>query len=339
MPTTVGRYRVIRRLGAGAFATVWLARDPELDVDVAVKVLAAGWAADPAIRERFTAEARLLRRIRDRRVVHVYDIGTLDDGRPYFVMDHLDGGTLEDLRRSGVAPAEALRLCAEAARGLEVLHQHHVVHRDVTPGNLLLGHRPDGSRTVVVADLGVARSVVDSSAGGMVVGTPSSMAPEQAAGGTVDARADVYALCVVAYALLAGEPPFAVRTVADLANRPADAAAPGLAARLGAPATLDGLFRSGLATDPHQRPPSAALLADAFDRLSEELIGRPGATIEPGARTWSAPDHSAPVAPVPPARPPTPPVSGRSSVFYVAMTVLAVLVFAVFLGIVIAVSL
>ena len=270
-PAAIGRYPVIRRLGAGAFATVWLARDTEFDVDVAIKVLADNWAADPAIRERFSTEAKLLRRIRDRRVVHVYDIGTLADGRPYFVMDHLDGGTLEDLRRSGVAPAEALRLCAEAARGLEVLHRHHIVHRDVTPGNLLVSHRPDGSRGVVVADLGVARSVVDSSAGAMIVGTPSSMAPEQASGGAVDARADVYALCVVAYALLTGEPPFPVRTVADLTGRPTDLAPPPVADRLGAPATLDGLFRSGLASDPHRRPPSAALLAEAFEQIATQL--------------------------------------------------------------------
>lgn len=339
-PAAIGRYPVIRRLGSGAFATVWLARDTEFDVDVAVKVLADNWAGDPAIRERFTTEAKLLRRIRDRRVVHVYDIGTLDDGRPYFVMDHLDGGTLEDLRRSGVPPAQALRLCAEAARGLEVLHRHHVVHRDVTPGNLLLGHRPDGSRTVVVADLGVARSVVDSSAGAMIVGTPSSMAPEQASGGAVDARADIYALCVVAYALLTGEPPFPVRTVADLTGRPADAVAPPLAARLGAPATLDGLFRSGLATDPHQRPPSAALLADAFDQLSQELVDHPGpARDRGGAPPWRPRQAPAPVVPVPPPTPPATAVTGRSSIFYVAMTVLAVLVFAAFLGIVIAVSL
>lgn len=340
VPAAIGRYPVIRRLGSGAFATVWLARDTEFDVDVAIKVLADNWAADPAIRERFTTEAKLLRRIRDRRVVHVYDIGTLDDGRPYFVMDHLDGGTLEDLRRTGVPPAEALRLCAEAARGLEVLHRHHVVHRDVTPGNLLLGHRPDGSRTVVVADLGVARSVVDSSAGAMIVGTPSSMAPEQASGGAVDARADVYALCVVAYALLSGEPPFPVRTVADLTGRPADATAPPLAGRLGAPATLDGLFRSGLATDPHQRPPSAALLADAFDRLSEELTGHPPLAGETrGARPSRVHVESAPVFPVRAPEPPVTPPAARSSVFYIGMTVLAILVFAAFLGIVIAVSL
>ena len=339
-PTRIGRYPVSRRLGAGAFATVWLGRDTDFDVDVAIKVLADNWAADPAIRERFLTEAKFLRRIRDRRVVHVYGIGTLDDGRPYFVMDHLDAGSLEDLRRSGVAPAEALRLCAEAARGLEVLHRHHLVHRDVTPGNLLLTSRPDGSLAVVVADLGVARSVMDSSAGAMVVGTPPYMAPEQADGGAVDARADVYALCAVAYALLTGGPPFPVLTIADLTGRPDDAAPAPLAARLRAPATLDGLFLSGLATDPHRRPPSAAVLAEAFDRLADELVGLPRRTTATSGALPSRLRHeTAPVVPVPPPSAPTTPSTGRSSTFYVAMTVLAVLVFTAFLGIVIAVSL
>jgi serine/threonine protein kinase len=339
-PTTIGRYPVSRRLGAGAFATVWLGRDTDFDVDVAIKVLADNWAADPAIRERFLTEAKFLRRIRDRRVVHVYDIGTLEDGRPYFVMDHLDGGSLEDLRRAGVAPAEALRLCAEAARGLEVLHRHHLVHRDVTPGNLLLSSRPDGSYAVVVADLGVARSVVDSSAGAMVVGTPSYMAPEQAAGGAVDHRADVYALCAVAYALLSGGPPFPVMTVADLTGRPADVGPPPLAERLGAPATLDGLFLSGLATDPHRRPPSAALLADAFDQLADELIGLPRRAGETsGARPTQQRLETAPVVPVQAPELPATPTAGRSSAFYIGMTVLAILLFAAFLGIVITISL
>jgi serine/threonine protein kinase len=338
-PTMIGPYPVSRRLGAGAFATVWLGRDTDLGVEVAIKVLADNWAADPAIRERFLTEAKFLRRIRDRRVVHVYDIGTLDDGRPYFVMDHLDAGSLEDLRRSGVAPAEALRLCAEAARGLEVLHAHHLVHRDVTPGNLLLTSRSDGSLAVVVADLGVARSVLDSSVGAMVVGTPSYMAPEQAGGGAVDHRADVYALCAVAYALLTGGPPFPVLTIADLTHRPAELEPPELAGRLGAPATLDGLFRSGLATDPHHRPPSAAVLAEAFERLAEDLDGKPLSREASGALTCQVRHETAPVVPAPPPSPPATTPTVRSSTFYVAMTVLAVLVFAAFLGIVIAVSL
>ncbi|HYI57704.1 MAG TPA: serine/threonine-protein kinase [Microlunatus sp.] len=338
-PSQIGRYPVSRRLGAGAFASVWLGRDPEFEVDVAIKVLADNWAVDDHIRERFVSEARFLRRVRDRRVVHVYDIGTLDDGRPYFVMEYLDAGTLEDLRRSALPPAEALQLCAEAARGLDVLHRHHLVHRDVTPGNLLLSRRPDGSLAVVVADLGVARSVLDSSAGAMIVGTPSYMAPEQASGGVVDHRADVYALCAVAYALLTGAPPFRVERVADLTARPADVGPPPLAKSLGAPATLDGLFTSGLATDPHLRPPSAAILADAFDQLAAEMQGQPPrerAAAEPQVPAYAP---QVPPLPAPPAASPEPVRTGRSSAFYIAMTVLAILLFAAFLALVIGLSL
>ena len=349
-PAQIGRYRLIRRIGAGAFATVWLGHDPQFDVAVAIKVLADNWAADPGIRERFLSEARFLRRIKDRRVVHVYDIGTLEDGRPYFVMDYLDGGSLEDVRISRIHPAESLRLCAEAARGLEVLHRHHLVHRDVTPGNLLLSTRPDGTRAVVVADLGVARSVVDSSSGSMIVGTPSYMAPEQAGSGAVDHRADGYSLCAVAYALLTGQPPYRVERVTDLLTRPATAEPEPIAARLGAPVTLDGLFRSGLATDPQLRPPTAAILADAFDQLAAALEGRRSAAPEvgpstpeveppveflppPDGRTIAlAPDPALPVSPAAP--PPVPAKPPRTAAFYIGMTVLAVVVFAVFVAVV-----
>lgn len=350
-PAQIGRYQLIRRIGAGAFATVWLGHDPEFDVAVAIKVLADNWAADPGIRERFLSEARFLRRIRDRRVVHVYDIGTLDDGRPYFVMDYLDGGSLEDVRISRVDAAETLRLCAEAARGLEVLHRHHLVHRDVTPGNLLLNNRPDGTRTVVVADLGVARSVIDSSSGSMIVGTPSYMAPEQAGSGAVDHRADGYALCAVAYALLTGRPPFRVERVTDLLTRPATAEPAPIAAQLGAPTTLDGLFLSGLATDPRRRPPTAAILADAFDQLAEALdrhgvdatLPPRGAAAEPfdrpapppsgGPTVAMAPDPAPPVSPAP--APSAPEKPGRTATFYIGMTVLAVVLFAAFVAVVI----
>jgi len=350
-PVPIGRYQVIRRLGAGAFATVWLAHDPEFDVEVAIKVLAENWSADAAISERFVSEVRFLRRIRDPRVVHVYEIDTLDDGRPYFVMDYLEAGTLEDLRRTGVAPAEALRLCAEAARGLDALHRHHLVHRDVTPGNLLLTRSRGDTLAAVVADLGVARSVVDSSIGAMIVGTPSYMAPEQSAGGDVDHRADVYALCAVAYALLTGDPPFRVERIVDLASRPADLAPAPIAESIGAPGTLDGLFVSGLATDPQRRPPSAEVLAEAFDRLAAELAGLPearprtGGALPPSVDGESAPGPLVTPVPAPPPVPSGPagttaPVrAGRSSAFYIAMTVVAVLVFAVFVIVVVGTSL
>jgi serine/threonine protein kinase len=125
---SIGRYRLIRRLGAGSFATVWLGHDDDLDVPVAVKVLADNWASNSDVRNRFLAEARIMRRIPDRRLVQVYDIGTLDDGRPYFVMDYVDGGSLNDLRQQGINPVRALRLCADACRALDVLHSNDIIH-------------------------------------------------------------------------------------------------------------------------------------------------------------------------------------------------------------------
>ena len=111
----IGRYRLTRRLGTGAFATVWLGHDDELDAPVAIKVLADNWAADADVRARFVAEARLLRRVRDQRVVRVHDIGALDDDRPYFVMDYADGGTVATLLADDqrLDPAAALRLGAD----------------------------------------------------------------------------------------------------------------------------------------------------------------------------------------------------------------------------------
>ncbi|HVD20193.1 MAG TPA: serine/threonine-protein kinase, partial [Propionibacteriaceae bacterium] len=189
---SIGRYRLVRRIGAGSFATVWLGHDDDLDVPVAVKVLADNWAANSDVRNRFLAEARIMRRIHDRRLVQVHDIGSLEDGRPYFVMDYIDGGSLNELRQHGIEPVRALRLCAEACRALDVLHANDIIHRDVTPGNLLLSTTTNGDAQVLIADLGVAKSMVDAVGATMTAGTPSYMAPEQAMGVTpLDKRVDI----------------------------------------------------------------------------------------------------------------------------------------------------
>jgi eukaryotic-like serine/threonine-protein kinase len=269
---SIGRYRLEGRIGAGSFATVWRGHDDDLDVPVAVKVLAENWADNDDVRNRFLAEARIMRRIHDPRLVQVYDIGTLDDGRPYFVMDYIDGGSMNDLRKAGTDPLRGLRLAAEACRAIEVLHDNDIIHRDVTPGNLLLSSGPDGETRVLIADLGVAKSMVDSVGATMTAGTPAYMAPEQAAGVMpLDRRADIYSLTAVTYALLTGSPPFTTRSIADILARDPDLAPEPIADRLGAPATLDGVMIAGLAADRNRRPPTALLLAEGLEAIAQQM--------------------------------------------------------------------
>ncbi len=268
----VGRYRLTRRLGAGSFATVWMGHDDDLDVPVAVKVLADNWVDNEGVRGRFVAEARILRRIGDPRIVRVYDIGTLEDRRPYFVMDYANAGSLQDLRAQGVEPVPALRLCAEVCRALQVLHDADVIHRDVTPGNVLLNRTASGRTNVLIADLGVAKSATGVVGMTMTAGTPTYMAYEQAIGhGGFDHRVDIYSLTALTYAMLAGHAPYRVRTLADVVSRPADATPDPIAGRIGAPASLDRVLAAGLARDPNRRPPTATLLGDALDRVADEL--------------------------------------------------------------------
>lgn len=263
----IGRYRIVRRLGSGTFATVWLGHDDELDIDVAVKVLAENWIDNDDVRDRFIAEARHMRRIRDTRVVRVYDIGETDDHRPYFVMDYCDAGSLADLRTNPIAPASALRLCAEACLALDVIHRHNVIHRDVTPGNLLLDRTADGALNVQLADLGVAKSMLEDQQQTMTAGTPAFMAPEQASGAPMDPRADVYAMACVIYAVLTSKPPFPVKSLGDLLARSPQERPEPLATRLGTPPELDDLLTAALSLDPNQRPATAAMMAAELDRI------------------------------------------------------------------------
>lgn len=277
----LGRYRLDRTLGAGAFATVWLGYDPELDAAVAIKVLAENWALDADVRARFLEEARLLRRISDPRVVRVHDIGVAGD-RPYFVMDHVDGGTLADVVGT-LAPAEAVRLAIEVAYAVDVLHREGVIHRDVKPSNLLLDRRTDPP-AVLVADLGSAKPLAAASGLTVTTGTPAYMAPEQADQlGGFDGRADVYAVAAVTYELLSGQRPFDDSSPASVARRAPGVRPAPIATRLGLPARLDDLLARSLDRDPERRPPSAAAFAEALTAV----VGGGRAALPPVAREWS----------------------------------------------------
>ncbi|MGI8459728.1 MAG: serine/threonine-protein kinase [Propionibacteriaceae bacterium] len=277
----VGRYRIVRQLGAGAFATVWLGHDDDLDVPVAIKVLAENWTQNADVRRRFVDEARVLRRIQDPRVVVVHDIGSLDDGRPYFVMNYADAGTVAELVAAPADRSTALATAVEVGRAVQVLHDHDVLHRDVKPSNLLRHRRRDGTEQLMIADLGTAKALAESSGLTLSAGTPAYMAPEQAHGQrALDVRADVYGIAAVAYALISGRPPFPdVSAVSDVAFRnparhpdPVDTEG----------SALDDVLRSALAFDPDERPATATQLAEQFGRLrrgdqdATRLEHRPG---------------------------------------------------------------
>ncbi|MFJ3305313.1 serine/threonine-protein kinase [Streptomyces sp. NPDC086549] len=258
-PERIGRYRLERPLGSGAFGTVWLAHDDVLQAPVAVKVLADNWSHRLDIRDRFLSEARLLRKADSNRVVQVYDIGELPDGRPYFVMEYADAGTLADRLATGPLPVpEALRLTALAARSAAALHEAGIVHRDIKPSNILLRTAPGGVHRVLLADLGLAKSLAQASGLTLAAGSAGYQPPEQAQPGAgLDARADVYSLGAVGYELVTGTVPGAPgRVVGPERLRP----------DLG-----DGVRRAlmrALEPDRERRWPGAEVFAAELDRLS-----------------------------------------------------------------------
>ena len=261
----IGRYRLGPRLGAGGYAVVWLAHDESLDASVAIKVIAENWVDQGDYRERFLTEARLLRRATSSRVVQVFDVGELPDGRPYFVMEHADLGTLEDRIAKGRLPlVEALRITAEIARGAAELHQLDIVHRDLKPSNVLIRSAPDGGERFLIADLGVAKNLTQGTTRTLSVGSAGYMAPEQSTPGSpVDVRADVYSLGALAFDLVTGQQPptsgpvLPKGTVPDL------------------PEPIRKVLKRALEPDRDRRWPDATSLADRLDALANEFDAQP----------------------------------------------------------------
>jgi hypothetical protein len=265
-PERIGRYRIERRLGTGAFGVVWLAHDDRLEAPVAIKVMAENWAYQLDIRERFLSEARSLRRATSSGVVQVFDIGELPDERPYFVMEYADLGTLEDRLTAGPLPVlEALRLTACAARGTATLHGTGILHRDIKPSNVLLASGADGEERVLVADLGLAKDLAQASGFTVVAGSPGYTAPEQAESlEGLDARADVYSLGALLYHLVTGTVP----------ARPGKSVRPD-ELRPDLPREVQRAVLRAMETNRERRWPTAKAFADELDRLRERLSARP----------------------------------------------------------------
>ncbi|MGL5866035.1 MAG: serine/threonine-protein kinase, partial [Dermatophilaceae bacterium] len=207
-PVDDGRFTFVRKLGSGAFATVWLAQDQTLGVPVAIKVLADNWLDDLDVRERFLDEARLSRQAANEYLATIYDLGELPNGRPHIVMVYADRGTLADrLSRSPLPVGEAVRIGMDLGSGLASLHEHGILHRDLKPSNVLFKSGSGGTERTLISDLGLAKRMDQLSAFTFGAGTLGFAAPEQlVVGGDLDMRADVYSLGAVIRAMVFGAP-------------------------------------------------------------------------------------------------------------------------------------
>ena len=306
-PVLGGRYELLRRLAQGGMATVYLARDTQLDRHVAVKMLHAQFAADPTFAERLRREAHAAAGLSHPNIVGVYDWGR--QGERYFiVMEYVSGHSLAEIiaARGALDPKAAAAVAFEVAAALAFAHRAGIVHRDVKPQNVLLSS--DGH--VKVTDFGIATMMGASPSAGLtetgsVVGTAAYLSPEQARGEQTDARSDLYSLGVVLYEMLSGRPPFSGDTpVAVAYQHVQDPPTPLSRMAAGVPRALENITMRLLTKDPEDRYSRAEDLRGHLQIVRERL--EQGAAEDRPAEP--PPRSPQPVAPPPPAPipPPTP---------------------------------
>src|SRR5512146_1505843 len=262
-----GQYALERELGRGGMATVFLAQDLKHKRPVALKLLLPELAASLGA-ERFHREIEIAARLQHPHILTVLDSGEVA-GQLWFTMPYVEGQSLRGrLRREQQLPVEdALRITREAASALDYAHEHGVVHRDIKPENILLTRRGE----VLVADFGIARALGTGEAltqTGMAMGTPAYMSPEQAAGGAVDGRSDLYSLGCVLYEMLAGEVPYTGPTAqAIVAKRFSDPVPSVRRVRPSVPEAADLALQRALAMVPADRFTSAFDFAQALQQV------------------------------------------------------------------------
>ena len=312
-----GKFVVESVLGVGGMGVVVAAKHATLGQKVAIKFLRPAAAKSTEAVARFLREARSAVGLQSQHVVRVMDVGTLDSGLPYMVMEHLQGSDLGQViaERKAVPVEEAVEYLLQAMEALAEAHSVGIVHRDLKPGNLFLSRRPDGSALVKVLDFGISKSVESEAhspqsltATATIMGSPLYMSPEQLRSTkNVDARTDVWALGVILYELLSGAPPFEADTMTGLcAKIVADPPVPLRSRRPDVPPELEAVVMRCLEKDAARRLASVGDVALALrpfappdSRGAVDRIARIGKAVSSGAAAPapSGPSSSSPSGP------------------------------------------
>ena len=272
----LGPYRLVRCLASGGMGSVWQGIDDALDRTVAIKVMAQELIGDSDAISRFQREAKATARIQHPHVAMIYMVGTTEDGSPFIAMEHVGGGTLDQLIRSRTPVSFAVVAgwmiqCCEALRAAQ---RESIIHRDIKPANIMLTE--DG--LVKVVDFGLARFVNEHSqrtVAGMVMGTPRYMSPEQAQGREVDYRSDMYSLGATFYHLMAGRPPFDGDTPMQIMMKHVTSPLPPMKSiNPAVPMEFDDLMRRLMSKDPLERFLDYSDLVSELNRLKLQCTAR-----------------------------------------------------------------
>ncbi|WP_035701562.1 Stk1 family PASTA domain-containing Ser/Thr kinase, partial [Glycomyces tenuis] len=265
-----GRYEIGEVVGYGGMAEVHRGRDLRLGRDVAVKLLRADLSRDESFLVRFRREAQNSASLNHPNIVAVFDTGE-EHGIPYMVMEFVNGRTLKEvlMAEGRFDPVTACEVVADMCSALDFSHKHHIIHRDVKPGNVMLSD----TNQVKVMDFGIARALASGQATmtqtSAVIGTAQYLSPEQARGETVDARSDVYAVGCVLYELLVGHPPFTGDNPVSVAYQHVrEEARPPSELNPSVPATVDAVVMKALAKNPDHRYRSAGEMREDLIRAA-----------------------------------------------------------------------
>jgi beta-lactam-binding protein with PASTA domain/tRNA A-37 threonylcarbamoyl transferase component Bud32 len=276
-----GRYRILRKLGSGGMANVYLAEDEELGRRVAIKILNDRHASDESFVERFRREAKNAAGLSHPNIVSVYDRGEAE-GTYYIAMEYLEGRSLKErIVGEGALPiAAAIEVTRQILRALNFAHARGIVHRDIKPHNVLLAQDGpgDGEPRFKVTDFGISRTTTSQmTEAGSIVGTAQYLSPEQARGAAVDQRSDIYSVGIVLYELLTGRLPFTGDTPLEIAMKHlSEIPKPPSELRPEIPADLDMVVLRALAKDPEDRYESA----QEMERELARVAGGGGVTAE-----------------------------------------------------------